>query len=120
MAITTIGSEISFNTVYAEYQHEHVELHHPRGGHAKYLEAAVKQYSGLFEEYVGTRVKKALETGRPRSGETAAEMIARETEDAVGAFAEIVGGAAAKGAPVDEGTLRGSLEVYTEREHELG
>jgi hypothetical protein len=120
MSIVTVRAEISFNTVYAAYQHEHVELHHPRGGNAKYLEGPVKQYSGMMAEYISARVRTALSTGRPRDGEGAAEMIARETEEAVGAFAEIVGGQAVAEAPIKEGTLRGSMEVHTERAHELG
>ena len=47
----TIIGEISFNEKYAAYQHEHVELNHPKGGECKYLErAALEKYDMIAEE----------------------------------------------------------------------
>lgn len=46
-----IIGEISFNETYAAYQHEHVELRHPQGGEAKYLEkAALEKYDVIAEK----------------------------------------------------------------------
>lgn len=118
MGTTRASAEISFNTAYAEYQHEHTELHHPEGGKSKYLEGPIKQYSGAMEPYIAERIKKKLEEERPDSAEAVATLIESEMEDAIGAFAEIVGGAAVKEAPLREGTLRGSMEVYTDRGRE--
>jgi hypothetical protein len=41
---TPNGCEVigSFSTPYAAVQHEHTEFVHPKGGHAKYLEAPFK------------------------------------------------------------------------------
>lgn len=35
----TLAGHVEFDQVYAHYQHEGLELRHPRGGQAKYLEA---------------------------------------------------------------------------------
>lgn len=35
--------EVRFTEQYAAYQHEHVELRHPQGGEAKYLEKAARE-----------------------------------------------------------------------------
>jgi hypothetical protein len=111
---------ISFNTPYAAYQHERTDLHHPRGGKAKYLEGPLKQFAPQMAPYIAARVRAKLATERPSSAEAAAEIIAREIEDAIGAFAEIVLGAAQQEAPIEEGTLRASGQVETERLHGVG
>lgn len=117
----TARARISFNTVYAEVQHERTDYEHPKGGKAKYLEGPLKQYAGLFEEFLAIRLKAAMaRAGKFQSAASVARMLEGELEDAVGAFAEIILGVAALEAPIDEGILRGSGEVETGMVHAVG
>lgn len=52
---TRVGSDeghlegsVSVNQVYAHYQHEHMEFHHPRGGMAKYLEIPLLENASRY------------------------------------------------------------------------
>jgi hypothetical protein len=119
--VTIVRGEISFNTVYAAYQHEHTELKHPRGGNAKYLEAPLKQYAPELAPFIAARVRAAIKAaGALWSAAAIARIQADAAEDAIGAFAEIVAGEAQRQAPILEGILRGSVEVSTGRVRELG
>lgn len=111
--MATARARITFNTVYAAVQHERTDYQHDVGK-AKYLEGPLKQYAALLAPYVAERVRLSLaRVGRLQSAESAARMIERELEDAIGAFAEIILGAAQMEAPLEEGTLRASGEVET-------
>lgn len=111
---TIVRAEISFNTVYAAAQHEHTEWHHDIGK-SKYLEGPLKQFAPDFTPFIAARVKAEVEAADVDSAVAAARLIRDAAEEAVGAFAEIVLGAAQSEAPLDEGTLRGSGEVSTGR-----
>lgn len=51
---------ISFNTPYAERQHEDSSLCHPRGGKAKYLEDVFNREKDKVLKYAEASIKKAL------------------------------------------------------------
>jgi hypothetical protein len=51
---------LSFNTEYAEYQHEGVGFNHPNGGNAKYLENAIKTTAPLFKPELQQQVDLVL------------------------------------------------------------
>lgn len=50
------------NTVYAMYQHETVELNHPKGGEAKWMERVLNENRGQYEK----RIAAAVERGTAR------------------------------------------------------
>lgn len=83
-------ASVTFDQVYAKYQHEVLELNHPRGGGPKYLENAMK------DKYV--RYLRGLAES-VRDGSTRQTMIE---------IAEDLAGESARRAPVEEGTLRAS------------
>lgn len=55
--------EVGFGTDYAVYQHESEGLKHPRGGRAKYLQAAVADASSGFIERIRKRTLDFAERG---------------------------------------------------------
>ena len=114
MATTIVRADVSFNTVYAAAQHEHTEWAHDIGK-AKYLEGPLKEAAPEFAPYVAARIRGVIESADAANAVEAARLIRDATEEAVGAFAEIVLGMAQSEAPLDEGTLRGSGEVKTGR-----
>lgn len=57
---TNIEKTIGFNTSYAAAVHESVTARHPKGGQAKFLEAAIRNNAPKLENFVGQRVQKAL------------------------------------------------------------
>jgi hypothetical protein len=63
-----IGKEkavyISFNTPYAQRQHEELGYNHPLGGKAKYLEDPFNRNNKKVLQYVKKQVKKALEKAK--------------------------------------------------------
>jgi len=47
-----LTASVVVDQVYAHYQHEHLELRHPRGGRAKYLEGPLyERYRDYLQEY---------------------------------------------------------------------
>jgi hypothetical protein len=56
----SVDYEVSFNTVYAAFQHEHLELKHPMGGKAKYLEHNLQEMAGRYEALVAAAVAQAI------------------------------------------------------------
>jgi hypothetical protein len=60
-----VGSEkltgtLTCDQVYARFQHEHVELHHPRGGGPKFLERPLMDH---FRDYLEDYAKTVLDDG---------------------------------------------------------
>ena len=53
-------AEISYNTPYAAYQHEGVDLVHPNGGKAKYLEDPLRASAPKVIEALARAAKKGL------------------------------------------------------------
>jgi hypothetical protein len=63
--------------VYAHYQHEHLNFHHPRGGEAKYLEGPLY---GHFRDYLAAYARTLLHDGGKRAMEDAAEHLSDQVE----------------------------------------
>jgi hypothetical protein len=61
---------------YAAYQHEHMELHHARGGSAKYLQKPLME---RYRDYISDYARTVLEDG----GQPAMERAARDLSDQV-------------------------------------
>lgn len=118
--MATVRSTISFNTPYAAVQHERTDFHHPRGGKAKYLEGPLKEMAPEMAPFVAARIRAALEEEQPRTMAEFRAVYEHAAEDAIDAFAEIVLGVAQGEAPIEEGTLRASGEVETERLRAVG
>lgn len=59
-----IGSVV-VDQVYAMYQHERLDLHHPRGGHARYLAGPLTDHHKEYlQDYADQVLDKELENGR--------------------------------------------------------
>lgn len=63
--------------VYAHYQHEHLNFHHPRGGQAKYLEQPLYDH---YRDYLFEYARNVLHDGGMRAMENAAEHLSDEVE----------------------------------------
>lgn len=63
--------------VYAHYQHEHLNFHHPRGGQAKYLEQPLYDH---FRGYLSNYADTVLHDGGMRAMENAAEHLSDQVE----------------------------------------
>jgi hypothetical protein len=63
--------------VYAHYQHEHLDFHHPRGGEAKYLEGPLYAH---FRDYLAEYARGVLHDGGRQAMENAAEHMSDEVE----------------------------------------
>lgn len=72
-----VTASVVFDQVYAHYQHEHLEFHHPRGGQAKYLETPL--YDG-YREYLGWYADEVLHDGGTRAMQRAAEDLSDQAE----------------------------------------
>jgi len=61
---------------YAKYQHEHLELHHPRGGQARYLAAPLMDhYRGYLGDYAKTVLADGGQPAMKRSMEHLADQV---------------------------------------------
>jgi len=56
----TLTGSVTVDQVYAKYQHERMELHHPKGGQAKYLQAPLMAH---FRDYLTDYAKTVLSDG---------------------------------------------------------
>lgn len=54
------GAEVSFNTVYANVQHEGLNFNHPRGGEARYLTNAADAEKHVMRVIVENHIRGAL------------------------------------------------------------
>jgi hypothetical protein len=72
-----ITSSVVVNQVYAHYQHEHLEFHHPRGGRAKYLEDPLYRH---YRDYLGWYADEVLHDGGIHAMERAAEHLSDQVE----------------------------------------
>jgi hypothetical protein len=52
--------EVSFNTVYAAYQHEETSLEHPLGGQAKYLEQPFREGLPRYERIIAAAASASM------------------------------------------------------------
>lgn len=90
----TMTVSVTYTAPYARYQHENMELNHPNGGQAKYLEQPARELQHEMAAIVRRSVeaKNGLEEGLQRAG----ELLLRESKPLV---------------PVDSGDLVNSGEV---------
>lgn len=51
---------VSFNVIYARYQHEGVHFNHPRGGQAKFLSQTIDDQAPLVRQIIANHVRGAL------------------------------------------------------------
>jgi hypothetical protein len=71
--------KVEVNQVYAHYQHEGLDLRHPRGGHAKYLEQPM---IGGAEDHMRTLAKNTLDVEGPRRGmQDVVENVSRSVHE---------------------------------------
>ena len=55
-----LRAAVSFDTVYAVYQHEGLDYQHPRGRQAKYLETPLKSERPKVLDLIAREIKRAL------------------------------------------------------------
>ena len=72
-----VTAHVVVDQVYAHYQHEHLDFHHPRGGMAKYLEGPL--YGG-YREYLDDYARTVLEDGGQHAMERSAEHLSGQVE----------------------------------------
>lgn len=82
--------QVTFDQVYARYQHEVLELQHPHGGGPKYLENTLKE---KYERYYRALADSVLDGTLDKTMIEVAEDLAGES---------------ARRAPIEKGTLRAS------------
>jgi hypothetical protein len=76
-----IGSDrltgtVTVDQVYAHYQHEHMEFHHPRGGTAKYLEQPLyAHYRDYLTDYADTVLHDGGQPAMKRSVEHLSDEV---------------------------------------------
>lgn len=51
---------VSFNVVYARYQHEGVGFNHPRGGQAKFLSQTVEDQEHIVKQIIANHLRGSL------------------------------------------------------------
>jgi hypothetical protein len=72
-----IVASCTVDQVYAKYQHERMELHHPRGGSAKYLQ---KPLMDRYRDYLDDYAKTVLHDGGQPAMERAARDLVAQVE----------------------------------------
>jgi hypothetical protein len=73
----TIRASVVVDQVYAHYQHEHLEFHHPRGGRAKFLERPLME---KYSDYLAAYARTVLRNGGQAAMRQAAEDLSDEVE----------------------------------------
>lgn len=73
----TLRGSVVVDQVYAHYQHEHLEFHHPRGGRAKFLEAPLMEH---FREYLKRYADSLLRDGGHGAMRDAVEHLSDQVE----------------------------------------
>lgn len=67
---------VTVDQVYAHYQHEHLEFHHPRGGEALYLQRPLMESFRLYlTDYARTVLKDGGHPAMARSMEHLSDMV---------------------------------------------
>jgi hypothetical protein len=71
-----IRASVIVDQVYAHYQHERIELHHPRGGQAKYLEQPLlERYHDYLTDYARTVLADGGHEAMKRSAEHLSDQV---------------------------------------------
>lgn len=73
----TLRGQVTVDQVYAHYQHEHLEFHHPRGGRALYLQAPLYDH---FRDYLEAISRTVLQDGGRREMIRSMEHLSDEVE----------------------------------------
>lgn len=55
-----LRAAVSYDTVYARYQHERLDLRHTNGRTAKYLEGPLLEEQDTLQEIIATQIRQAL------------------------------------------------------------
>lgn len=72
-----VTMSVTVDQVYAHYQHERLDLHHPRGGEAKYLEKPLYEH---YRDYLESYSNEVLHDGGVHALERAAEHLSDQVE----------------------------------------
>jgi hypothetical protein len=71
-----LEGSVTCDQVYAKYQHEHMELHHPRGGSAKFLERPLfDHYRDYLSDYADTVLHDGGQPAMKRSMEHLSDQV---------------------------------------------
>lgn len=73
-----IEGTVTVDQVYAHYQHERLDLHHPRGGEAKYLERPLME---RFRTYLTSYARELLENGGQQAMARSMEHLSDQVEE---------------------------------------
>jgi len=72
-----IAAVVEVDQVYAHYQHERMDLHHPRGGSAKYLERPLMDH---YRDYLEDYARTVLDDGGQSAMKRAAGHLSDQVE----------------------------------------
>lgn len=72
-----VRASVEVDQVYAHYQHEHLEFHHPRGGDAKFLERPLLEH---FRDYLADYARTVLHDGGQEAMKRSAEHLSDQVE----------------------------------------
>ena len=72
-----ITASVEVNQVYAHYQHEHLDFHHPRGGGPRYLQRPLFEH---YRDYLTDYARTVLADGGQRAMERSAEHLSDRVE----------------------------------------
>jgi len=73
----TIHGSVTVDQIYAHYQHEHMEFHHPRGGRAKYLQIPLLRH---FHDSLASYARDVLHDGGIRTIWRSMEHLSDQVE----------------------------------------
>jgi hypothetical protein len=77
IGISRSGMSVVVDQVYAHYQHERMDMRHPRGGHAKYLEQPLYDH---YRDYLAWYAQGVLDDGGTAALKKAAEHLSDQVE----------------------------------------
>jgi hypothetical protein len=72
-----LAGSVTVDQVYAKYQHERMELHHPRGGSAKYLQKPLMEH---YRDYLTDYARTVLDDGGQPAMKRSMEHLSDQVE----------------------------------------
>lgn len=93
--------KVTVDQVYAKYQHERLDLRHPRGGRAKYLESALHDYYSVYLRQL------------------AGHVFDGELEENMARCMRALAGSGSRRAPIEVSNLRRSFSVEVESNSQI-
>jgi hypothetical protein len=72
-----LRGEVIVDQIYAHYQHERLDLRHPRGGHALYLQRPLYDH---FRDYLGDYARTVIDDGGQPAMRRSMEKLADQVE----------------------------------------